>query len=125
MDYVQTYGCGYLYDSSTGMPVRLSENDSLNYICHAILLTIYFSSKDKKFVELADIRAAIDTRLKKSIDEQTWQQALTILIEKGLIETRGPMFQTFCFLLDATKKSLQIGTLVEGKYPFFGNEETK
>ena len=35
------------------------------------------------------------------------------------------MFQTFCFLLDATKKSLQIGTLVEGKYPFFGNEETK
>jgi len=44
---IQTYGCGYLYDSSTGMPVRLSENDSLNYICHAILLTIYFSSIPK------------------------------------------------------------------------------
>jgi hypothetical protein len=38
-------------------------------------------------VELADIRASVDTRLKKNIDKQTWQQALTILIEKGLIET--------------------------------------
>lgn len=70
------------------MPVRLSENDSLDYICHVILLTIYFSSKNKKRVELADIRASVDTRLKENIDEQTWQEALTILIEKGLIETR-------------------------------------
>jgi hypothetical protein len=69
------------------MPVRLSEDDSLNYICHIILLTIYFS-KDKKRVELADIRASVDTYLKKNIDEQTWQQALTILIEEGLIVTR-------------------------------------
>jgi len=41
----------------------------------------------QKRVEL-DIRAYIDTRLNKSMDEQTWQQGLTILIEKGLIETR-------------------------------------
>jgi hypothetical protein len=39
-------------------------------------------------MELADIRASVDTHLKKNIDEQTWQQALTILVEKGLIEIR-------------------------------------
>ena len=59
--------CGHvlLTHSSTDckMPVRLSEDDSLNYICHIILLTIYFS-KDKKRVELADIRASVDTRRK-------------------------------------------------------------
>ena len=52
------------------MSVRLSEDDSLNYICHIILLTIYFN-RDKRRVELADIRASVDTRLKKNIDEQT------------------------------------------------------
>ena len=74
------------FSTDCKMPVRLSEDDSLNYILSYILLTIYFS-RDKKRVELADIRASVDTRLKKNIDEQTWQQALTILIEKGLIET--------------------------------------
>jgi hypothetical protein len=49
------------------MPVRLSENDSLNYICHVILLAIYFN-KDKKRVELADIRASVDTHLKKNVE---------------------------------------------------------
>jgi hypothetical protein len=69
-----------LYDSSTGMPVELSEND-LNMSCHSI------HDLFQKSVEL-DIRTSIDTRLNKSMDEQTWQQGLTILIEKGLIETR-------------------------------------
>jgi len=87
---VRSYARGCLYHSPTDfeMPVRLSEDDSLNYICHIILLMIYFSSKNKKRVELADIRASVDNHLKKNIDEQTWQEALTILIEKGLIQTR-------------------------------------
>jgi hypothetical protein len=37
-------------------------------------------------LELADIRTSVETHLKKNIDEQTWQRALTILIEKELIE---------------------------------------
>jgi len=42
----------------------------------------------KERLELADIRTSVETLLKKNIDERTWQQALTILIEMELIEIR-------------------------------------
>jgi len=48
----------------------------------------------KERLELADIRTSVETLLKKNIDERTWQQALTILIEMELIEIRPWMLSS-------------------------------
>ena len=53
-----------------GISLPSGKDDSLDYICDVILLTIYFSSKDKKRVELTDIRASVDSHLKENIDGQ-------------------------------------------------------
>ncbi len=63
---------------------KLCDDVELNYICHVILLSI-FLSKDKKRSRLSDIRKIVESRLKRSLDEDTWQEALQILMREGLI----------------------------------------